>query len=258
MKKTKVIIPALGLLLLSTAASVTGTVAWFSMNNTASVSGMQISVNSNATYLLISNANTGDTAPANAAAIQAENSNAGFTTLTFTDAATELYPVAPAASFTAAQGNTPASHTEYVAGANVSDPQYWYTMIGTNATAAGYVGRTGTEALVSDLSGYVLKHTFYFTIASGANGAVDLLVDSVTISGDTAVRCLVVGTNGSALYSATSDTDSIVLENELDSTTIVSVNVYLYYDGNADTIYTNNMANIADTTVDLTFSVTTA
>ena len=32
MKKTKVIIPALGILLLSTAASVTGTVAWFSQN----------------------------------------------------------------------------------------------------------------------------------------------------------------------------------------------------------------------------------
>ena len=40
MKKTKIIIPALGMLLLSTAASVSGTVAWFSMNTTVSVSGM--------------------------------------------------------------------------------------------------------------------------------------------------------------------------------------------------------------------------
>ena len=42
MKKTKIIIPALGLLLLSTAASVTGTVAWFSMNNSVSATGMNI------------------------------------------------------------------------------------------------------------------------------------------------------------------------------------------------------------------------
>ena len=42
MKKTKVIIPALGILLLSTAASVTGTVAWFSMNNTVTASTMTV------------------------------------------------------------------------------------------------------------------------------------------------------------------------------------------------------------------------
>lgn len=42
MKKTKIIIPALGILLLSTAASVTGTVAWFSANNQVTVNGMQV------------------------------------------------------------------------------------------------------------------------------------------------------------------------------------------------------------------------
>ena len=44
MKKTKVIIPALGLLLLSTAASVTGTVAWFSANATVTATGMNVKV----------------------------------------------------------------------------------------------------------------------------------------------------------------------------------------------------------------------
>ena len=42
MKKTKVIIPALGILLLSTAASVTGTVAWFSANSTVNANGMKV------------------------------------------------------------------------------------------------------------------------------------------------------------------------------------------------------------------------
>lgn len=42
MKKTKVIIPALGILLLSTAASVTGTVAWFSANSTVQANGMKV------------------------------------------------------------------------------------------------------------------------------------------------------------------------------------------------------------------------
>ena len=42
MKKTKVIIPALGMLLLSTAASVTGTVAWFSMNSFVNATQMRV------------------------------------------------------------------------------------------------------------------------------------------------------------------------------------------------------------------------
>lgn len=42
MKKTKIIVPALAVLLLSTAASVSGTVAWFSMNNVVTVSGMTV------------------------------------------------------------------------------------------------------------------------------------------------------------------------------------------------------------------------
>ena len=59
MKKTKIIIPALGMLLLSTAASVSGTVAWFSMNNSVTVTGMTVTtkVSSN---LQIANTNSDD------------------------------------------------------------------------------------------------------------------------------------------------------------------------------------------------------
>ena len=42
MKKTKIVVPALAVLLLSTAASVSGTVAWFSMNNKVTVTGMSV------------------------------------------------------------------------------------------------------------------------------------------------------------------------------------------------------------------------
>lgn len=42
MKKTKIIIPAMGLLLLSTAASITGTVAWFAVNTSVAVEGLNV------------------------------------------------------------------------------------------------------------------------------------------------------------------------------------------------------------------------
>lgn len=42
MKKSKIIVPALGILVLSTAASITGTVAWFSANTNVTVTGMSV------------------------------------------------------------------------------------------------------------------------------------------------------------------------------------------------------------------------
>lgn len=42
MKKSKILVPALGILVLSTAASITGTVAWFSVNNSVKVDGMYV------------------------------------------------------------------------------------------------------------------------------------------------------------------------------------------------------------------------
>ena len=59
MKKTKIVIPALGLLLLSTAASVSGTVAWFSANTSVKVNGMAVTTKVSGN-LLIASANTND------------------------------------------------------------------------------------------------------------------------------------------------------------------------------------------------------
>lgn len=42
MKKSKILLPALGILVLGTAASVTGTVAWFSANGNVTVDGMAV------------------------------------------------------------------------------------------------------------------------------------------------------------------------------------------------------------------------
>ena len=52
MKKTKIVVPALAVLLLSTAASVSGTVAWFSMNNTVTVTGMTVNTKVSSNLLI--------------------------------------------------------------------------------------------------------------------------------------------------------------------------------------------------------------
>ena len=62
MKKSKIIAPALGVLILSTAASISGTVAWFTANNSVQVTGMSVKtrVGSNLLIADISTANASD------------------------------------------------------------------------------------------------------------------------------------------------------------------------------------------------------
>ena len=54
MKKSKIIVPALGILVLSTAAAVSGTVAWFTSSNLVSVTGLHAKVDAE-TGIVISN-----------------------------------------------------------------------------------------------------------------------------------------------------------------------------------------------------------
>lgn len=62
MKKSKILAPALGVLVLSTAASISGTVAWFTANNSVAVTGMSVKtrVGSNLLIADISTANASD------------------------------------------------------------------------------------------------------------------------------------------------------------------------------------------------------
>ena len=52
MKKSKIIIPALAMLVMSTAATVTGTVAWFTMNKTANAEGMVVSAKTSGSLII--------------------------------------------------------------------------------------------------------------------------------------------------------------------------------------------------------------
>ena len=52
MKKSKIIIPALAMLVMSTAATVTGTVAWFTMNATAKATGMVVSAKTSGSLII--------------------------------------------------------------------------------------------------------------------------------------------------------------------------------------------------------------
>lgn len=270
MKKntTKILVAALALFM-AIGIATGSTFAWFSMNNTVSATSMEITAKANTTYLLISATNTTAGAIQTEAAIELED----------TSAAKAVYPVAPgtvtAATYYTAEEEaenpehvegtlkSAASHTAY----NPASPATlaWYSMIGAAPNASA--GRAGSETVITNPSlesDYVLKKDYYFTIAAGAEDATGLYVSKVTFTGcDTAVRCLVVGETNSVIFSATdADGDNTVIlsgtTGTITDSTVIHVVVYIYYDGNESTIYTNNKDAILAGNVSLEFSVSVA
>ena len=219
MKKTKVIIPALGLLVLSTAASVTGTVAWFSMNSQVSATGMTINAKSDAIFLQIANS-SGTYGTSAAADTPAANAN-------------NLYPVA---------------HETLSGIAALETLSNWYYMYSNSA--ADYTGVTATKKTLAAASAtfgdYVYKTTFSVKLeaTSGLDTAYDLYVKNFSVTANKGIHAIIAGSTGFVEYSAT--TSDIAFANNLVisdtvTTTASTVSVYLWFDGNDANVYSNNI-----------------
>lgn len=225
MKKTKLIVPALGLLLVSTAASVSGTVAWFSMNTSVTATSMTVSAVSDSKWLVI---NTGASFNAN-----------GVASTAVSEASAELYPAAPATTITSANVEAEASW------------HYAYSAANDSAT------KNGDYVVVSDgtLANYVTSESFWIGLSnkSGSDSASNLKLTSVELPANTGISCVVVC--GSNCY--THRTSASPLTEALATSvtkTGVEVKVYYFIDGDNENVYTNNIASLTGT-LTLTFAV---
>lgn len=167
MKKTKVIIPALGILLLSTAASVTGTVAWFSMNSEVTASGMNLKAKAE-NGILISNNNSENAADWKEAATALYDGTVGDPAAQAEFIPTSTYD---ATTWAHANSNTAASHaatSEYVV----------YSVGGEGIAEANGIGSKAGQ-------NYYLLNNFYIK-SSGAQFTSDLKVEEVNATGSSA------------------------------------------------------------------------
>ena len=200
----KKLIPAIAMLLISIVLLSTASFAWFSMNTTVSVTGMEIKAKTDNTYLLINNSVSGADEAAEAASIQA----AGLLTVDFAMGPTEVYPSAPAltaaeaAYLPASTGKKVGEDAITVAGVQV-----------TNATTAATV-------------------TNWYTANAASPDAGFAVISTINTSAD------ISGTN-----------------TDITDTTVRVVDIWLYYDGNATEVYTNNMANLTGVDIVLEFTV---
>ena len=162
MKKTKLIIPALGVLLLSTAASVTGTVAWFSMNNFVTATGMEVKARAE-NGIVISKAASGE-------AWKESATSARTTTLALKPTST-----ATGATWVHSTSNDAADE-------NTGNDYELLSLTQDPTTGAGYVndnGQTGFQAAAGSTtdeppvaydadSAYYAMHSFYIKSSAEA------------------------------------------------------------------------------------------
>ena len=166
MKKTKVIIPALGLLVLSTAASVSGTVAWFSMNTYVTASGMQLQGKAES-GIVIANAADASTWANSATAL---NSGAGVAVIpTSTSAAVKWFH---------SSSNSANSAT--------SNGSYSQLSI-TEVNGVGFVdgGNPGNGAYDSATENAYFLHNQFFIKSSAEQMTKPLYVNQVKVTGNT-------------------------------------------------------------------------
>lgn len=259
----KKLIPAAGMLLLSTAMLATSTYAWFSMNKTVTATGMQITAKSDSTYLLI---NTGDND--SASEIQA----AGTITIPLTVSAEDsvVLPSSPALTATevgylTTSGKTVDGDTITTAGVLVDNAAKtaavtnWFTANALAVTAAT-IDTTTAKQLV-DFDGYVIHKTCYITVAAGSNNANNLSVTGTftqKASGADISACKAVVTTddgGFAVLTSTNATADISGTNTaITDATVRTVDIYIYYDGDETPVYTNNMANLKGANIEFAFS----
>lgn len=256
MKKTKVIIPALGMLLLSTAASVTGTVAWFAANASVTATGMQLKAKTDSEYLVISHDGTAATWEAGTITEK---------TVTF--------------SFPASAEVLPTSRAE------VSSTLSWVTASGTstsNGAASGALTALDiTESAHYGTAGgknYFIYDVLYVGLAKGssASSSSKLLkcsVDFTATQSSDLNKCLTVGVYAGTTIGTNAFTDSYVLNDngttkvtragsntiytgaDLSSAAGQPIVVYAYFDGENANCTTEKAVNLANINIDCTFSL---
>lgn len=247
MKKFKKVVPALCALLVSAVMLGSSTYAWFSMNTRVTAQGMQVTAQSNSTYLVVSN----KTMLGTATNVNVENKAGGIGGNT-----TNVYPCAKA--------------DKAITGTDVKAGD-WYYASSKKQDQAGSMGdgelgadtmnvtRIGTD-LTTD---YKVTYTFYIGVsAESAAKTANIKIDAVdaALSSENALKnglCAIVTIDGKdpvTIKQGTGTTSGIVSDVAL-TTAATSVTVEIYIDGNNTNVTSANAASLAGLQLNLALSI---
>ena len=244
----KKLIPAAMMLAVSASMLATSTYAWFSMNKDVTVTGMSVTAKSDSTFLLVKQGT----------ATAAEVQSSKLTQDSALAATATLYPTAHDNISTPASTGITAIEAADESDSTVKDIWYYRyssdpaNYLGTNPSDITYVPTT-------DFSNYVLVNEFSIATADGSNQLQNLRVKSCTITptgGDQAVKVLIAGANGCEEFSGIGGNGSgtNLQSANVTSSTASTVKVYVYWDGNDEDVYTNGVADLQNTSVQVIFT----
>ena len=238
---TKKILASASMLLVSSLMLSSATYAWFTMNKTVTVDGMQLNVKADSTYLIVGT-------DSSAATLQGTNAK----DITLSNAALTVFPSAHNAI-------TNTSDASANANSVMTNWYYKYADLPTASTATESARTIATTDFETD---YVLHKTVYVTLAAGSDDAENLRCTGATFTSadsgkfNDAVTVLVTSSAGVDEASAGG---TRMAGNELAATvtdqSTVQIDIWVYYDGNDASVYTNNKANLDDAELTLTFAV---
>ncbi len=246
MKNTRKLIPALVMLLVSAVLMSTASYAWFSMNKSVDVTGMQITANSDSTYLIIGQS-------PNISELRGQNGGSGAITTTATVSADDakVYPSEPKDTITnlttaAVEGN-------------------WQYKVADSPNASESTIKDAVSLTSANFADYVIKKTVYVALTEGSVSVENLVVSAEITANGTAtgdsktfepVNVLVVSSSASVKLNSTTPSSSTALAASISGDDVVQIDVYIYYWGGHDAVYSTNVANLEGANIKLTFSVT--
>lgn len=246
----KKLIPALCMLLVSAVLLGTSTFAWFSMNKTVTATGMEVTAMSSSVDLIIGISN-------DIATVQTDLDKEVAFTKTGDDV-----KVYPSAYFKDGDISIPEGSAKVTNATSAAQVKNWYYKVADQASASV---STGSATALASFENYVLTYDLYITVAKGSNAVKDLKVSSATIESNltsssesktnAAVRALVVSDTAVVEIKPGNTSSDTVLASSINDTTLVHITVYVFYDGNDSTVYTNNIANLDGSKIALEFSV---
>lgn len=226
----KQLIAAVAMVLVAMIALGSSTYAWFAANNTVTATGMQVTAQSNSTYLLIDTVDN------------ATNKGTSATTKATTTGAATLYPAAYTVDEIAISDGNP----------NKINAKSWYTAKNKNSNSANdaVIGRKTVALTETD---YFQKSEFWLTLSKDSEDATNktLTINFSKGGSDDAAVSVAVYIGGASdpilLNSGTTSGNTTI---SLTSTTSVPVVVYTYVDGNSTNVnsdYINGGSTITGT-----------
>lgn len=241
----KKIMTSASMLLVSALMLSSTTYAWFSMNKDVTVTGMAVEVKSDATFLLVKQGT----------ASAADIKSAKLTTDSAVTASAVLYPVAHDTVTAASTGITAIEAADTT---STTDKDIWYYKYSNDPATSNTDVTAETYVPVANFDNYVLVNEFSLTVADGSNELQNLRVKSCTITpatgGDQAVKVLVAGANGCEEFDGTgtsSPAGTVLQTANVTSSGVSTVKVYVYWDGNDADVYTNGVADLKNTAVEV-------